>query len=202
MENAAEALKMAGAVMLFVLALSIILFSFSQARQSADTILDYRDRETGYIDAQNYYQMEGTEREVGLETVIPTIFRAYLENYKIVFDGLSRPLYQIKRGTQLINKYTLDLETRNDILYTNVTLGTNETKIEFLKGILNGEYANGRDEFSKKYSVNIPEGSNLYSQLSGKKITECLGVYYQNPEIVSEANRIEKRVITYKITNR
>ena len=44
MENAAEALKMAGAVLLFVLALSVAIVSFGQARETADTILDYRDR--------------------------------------------------------------------------------------------------------------------------------------------------------------
>ena len=32
MENAADALKMAGAVLLFVLALSVIIFSFGQDR--------------------------------------------------------------------------------------------------------------------------------------------------------------------------
>ena len=37
MEKAAEALKMAGAVLLFLLALSIIIFSFGQVRESADT---------------------------------------------------------------------------------------------------------------------------------------------------------------------
>ena len=49
MENAADALKMAGAVLLFVLALSIIIPFFSQARETADMILDIRDRETVYI---------------------------------------------------------------------------------------------------------------------------------------------------------
>ena len=60
MENAAEAIKMAGAVLLFVLALSIILFYFGQVRESADTILDYRDRETMYIDGDYYYEQTGT----------------------------------------------------------------------------------------------------------------------------------------------
>ena len=46
MENAADALKMAGAVLIFVLAISIIIFAFSQARETSDTILNYRDRET------------------------------------------------------------------------------------------------------------------------------------------------------------
>ena len=41
MENAADALEMAGAVLIFVLALSIIIFALGQVRESADTIIDY-----------------------------------------------------------------------------------------------------------------------------------------------------------------
>ena len=98
MENVVDALKMAGAVLLFVLALSIILFSFGQVRESADTILNYRDRETAYINANFYYEGTGTERYVNLETVVPSVFRAYLENYKVVFDGLSAPIYKIRNN--------------------------------------------------------------------------------------------------------
>lgn len=207
MENAAEALKMAGAVMIFVLALSVIIFSFGQARQSADTILDYRDRETAYIDAQDYYEISSTERELGLETIIPSIFRAYLENYKIVFDGLgNEPIYYLKytgQTTSAIPKYTLDIETSQNAVYNNVALGTDERKIEFLKGILMGDFGTGtQDDFENRYKVDLTGCSPLYDRLNDnsiKKITEHLGVYQQNPEVVSEANRVEKRVITYRI---
>ena len=70
MENAADALKMAGAVLLFVLALSVIIFSFGQARENSDIILNYKDRETTYIDGKDYYTTTGTEREVNIETII------------------------------------------------------------------------------------------------------------------------------------
>lgn len=209
MENAAEALKMAGAVMIFVLALSIIIFSFGQARQSADTILDYRDRETAYIDAQDYYETSSTEREVDLETIIPSIFRAYLENYKIVFDGLgNEPIYYLKytgQTTNAIPKYTLDIETSQNALYNNVALGTDERKIEFLKGILIGDFGpeiNAKSNFENRYKVDLTGCRSLYDRLNDnsiRTITEHLGVYQQNPEVVSEANRTEKRVITYRI---
>ena len=82
MENAADALKMAGAVLLFVLALSVIIFSFGQARENSDIILNYKDRETTYIDGKDYYTTTGTEREVSIETIVPAVYRAFLENYK------------------------------------------------------------------------------------------------------------------------
>lgn len=214
MENAAEALKMAGAVMIFVLALSVIIFSFGQARQSADTILDYRDRETAYIDAQDYYEISSIERKVDLETIIPSIFRAYLENYKIVFDGLgNEPIYYLEYivqtqpvvQTQSIPKYTLDIETSQNAKYNNVALGTDERKIEFLKGILMGDFGpeiNAKSIFENRYKVDLTGCRPLYDRLkdnSIRTITEHLGVYQQNPEVVSEANRTEKRVITYRI---
>ena len=49
MENATEALKMAGAVLIFVLARSIIILAFGQVRETSDIILSYKDRETEYI---------------------------------------------------------------------------------------------------------------------------------------------------------
>ena len=39
MENAADALKMAGAVLMFVIALSVSIVSFGQVRQASDVIL-------------------------------------------------------------------------------------------------------------------------------------------------------------------
>lgn len=208
MENAADALKMAGAVLIFVLALSIILLAFGQAREASDTILDYKDRETEYIDGSYYYEASGTERNVNLETIIPSIFRAYLENYKIVFEGLNTPIYTIKnKDGESVNKYTLDLETNFDKSYNNVVLGTNERKAEFIRGILYGDFNNrSKQEFQNDYHIEIPYES-IYDKLTneirqGKKITEHLGVYYQiDDENVPDVNKTEKRIITYKIGN-
>ena len=55
MENAVDALKMAGAVLIFVMALSVSIVAFGQVRETADIILDYKDRETFYIDGDYYY---------------------------------------------------------------------------------------------------------------------------------------------------
>ena len=204
MENAAEAIKMAGAVLLFVLALSIILFSFGQVRENADTILNYRDRETMYIDGDYYYKQTGTERNVNLETIVPSVFRAYLENYKIIFDGLDRPIYKIKnKDGVMVHKYTLDLETNQNLEYKNAVLANKERKTMFLKGIFYGKYEN---EDFQKIGVSLEGCESLYDQLTkkvknGYKIIEYLGVYYQNdnPE-VPDVNKTQKRVITYKIT--
>jgi len=231
MENAADALKIAGAVLIFVLALSVIIFAFTQTRQVSDTILTYRDRDSEYVgtigtdsESSYYYSYNQSERTVGLETAIPTIYRAYLENYKIVFVGLSKPLYKIKHtlDSSLVNKYTIDLEGNVTKKYPNARLANDNEKAVFLKGILYHNYDGvtfdngsihytGVDAFNRKFFVTI-DGScdSIYNQLrSAKRITEYIGVYYQEDsqetddsstqDDVPENNKTEKRVITYKI---
>lgn len=199
MENAADAIKMAGAVLLFVLALSIVIPFFSQARETTDLILDARDRETTYINGNYYYKATGNERQVGWETILPTVMRAYLENYKIVFVGLSDPIYTIKLDGKIIDKYSLDLETNNGTEYENVALANEDQKAEFLCGILYHNKTNYED-FNKKFNIEIGSRS-LSDMLKGKKITEKLGVYYQNDSDIPDVNKTQKRIITYTITN-
>ena len=198
MENAIKALEMAGAVLIFVLAISIIILSFGQVRESADTILDYKDRETVYIEGNYYYEHTEKERVVGLETVIPSIFRAYLENYKIVFvkaDG--KPLY--KRSDTGDEKYSLDLEDDRK----NVTLASNEQKAEFLCGILYRKFKSSEDDFKKTFKITFTSTKSLYEQLNeAETITEFLGEYYQNDsENIQDVNKTPKRIITYKLSN-
>ena len=49
MENATDALKMAFAVFVFIIALSIVFSLISQAKETADTVLFYSDK-TNYYD--------------------------------------------------------------------------------------------------------------------------------------------------------
>lgn len=195
MENAADALKMAGAVLLFVLAISIIILSFGQVRESADTIIDYRDRETSYIDGSFYYDGKDYSRIVGLETIIPSIYRAYLENYKIVFVGLNKPIYKVN-GT---DKYSLNLENIED---NNLALANDEKKAEFLQGVLYGKYNKSKEDFETQFSISIDDNcESIYKQLINKTdIIEYLGVYYQNdnPNVL-ELNKTKKRIITYEV---
>lgn len=99
MENAAEALKMAAFVLIFVLALSISINAFGEVRRTSQIILNYKDREYDY----EYVKGGGTERKVSAETIVPSIYKAYKENYKIVFKttkiSQTKGLYQ-KKNTQ------------------------------------------------------------------------------------------------------
>ena len=88
MENVTDALKIAAFTLIFVVTLTITISSFTEMRQTTQTILDYQDKKFDYTYVEDYKDDSGnlvTERIVGAESIIPTIYRAFLENYKIYF---------------------------------------------------------------------------------------------------------------------
>ena len=214
MENAVDALKMAGAVLMFVIALSVSIVAFGQVRQTADIILDYKDRETVYIDGDYYYEATGLERTVSLETVIPSIFRAYNEQYKIVFEGLTEPIYTYRNSRNIREeRYAIDMDYDGNIINTSDSAQGYTT---FLKKEKYGKKDTNFDLWynTANKTVILPSQS-LYDRLKGKQIKEYLGVYYPSETLdenetttidtnitgeVPDANKQEKRIITYKIT--
>jgi len=84
MENATHALSMAFAVMVFVIALSVAMLSFNSVKQVAD-ILVYSQDETNYYEYQGAKGKGAENRIVGLETIIPTLYKYHKENYTVVF---------------------------------------------------------------------------------------------------------------------
>lgn len=198
MENATEALHIGASVMIFVLALSISISAFGRARETAQLVLNYRDREYDYAYVEN---SETTERIVNAETIVPSIYKAYKENYKIVFKGLDQPVYQ-KRNTEenfarndKIDIYSIDLE--KDVL------GSDEEKERFIRCLLYGsKYPNEIENFEK--SGIFLNKTDFYGTIigTGMKFKESLGVYYQEElqgqTDTPDANRTKKRVITYE----
>lgn len=91
MENAAEALKMAFYVIVFVLALSISISTFSKAKETADMVLTIADDTRYYeydqitIDSIGNSVDSAGSRIVGLETIIPTLYKYDKERYKVIF---------------------------------------------------------------------------------------------------------------------
>lgn len=90
MENAVEALKLAFAVILLTLALSLSINFFSKARATSETVIHASD-ETAYydVDLESRYELPtdtSGNRIVGLETIIPTVYKYDKERYKVVFQ--------------------------------------------------------------------------------------------------------------------
>ena len=210
MENAAEALQMAAAVLIFVLALTIAINSFGQARQTAQLILDNNDREYDYTYVEQNRKPDGTlvtTRIVSLESMIPTIYKAYRENYKIIFDGLTDDEYLYEQRNEegsLEKMYNIDMEY-------GVRLADDRRKLQFIMALLYGDNmeetsGNTFDEISKYFEDSAGvrlKTDGLYDTIKGKTFEESIGVYYQEEakggdvSNVPEANLTQKRVITY-----
>lgn len=230
MENATEALKMAGSVLLFVLALSVIIPLFGQARLTADTVMGYSDREHDYygsdLDEDFFFyksdndvdggdvDKEDKVRTVGIETIIPMIYRSYKENTKILFTkqgGSAYNLYMYRKNGSLQEVNCIDLK------YTSIPAGSEKI---FIDGIVYGDFTRvplkdsnetSTAAFKRTFNVDflmtggIGENQGIYDLLKDKTFKEYLGVYYQedvtndNPDNVPEANKDEKRVVTYEL---
>lgn len=224
MENAVEALKMAGAVLLFVIALSVAILAFTTARESMDKMIKYSDRESLTIenDSRFYYiandndvediskRNDKTRRYVGLETIIPSMYRSVTENFKIIFDfgDSGYYLYENKMGTK-VNKIDWEKD--------KVATGNDKNTIRFLSGIIYGVPNSEETDlttYKNDFMVNLPPRTEcLYNSISnwlanGHKIREDLGTYYMEdvsidgtPSGTPESNKIVKRVITYTFFN-
>ena len=216
MENAVDALKMAAAVLVFVMALGISISSFSQARTTADILIKYTDRET----VTQYTQDTGdTTRIVGAETIIPTIYRAYNENYKILFYNSVGDLIELytkmENGARVYVNY-IDLEKE--------VLGDNRQQDNFIMALLYGtdatlQRADGTEIDFYDFVDGLNSGIDLNSNgiydtiLKGNTFVEKFGVYYQE-ELTTidadtdisdqyedtktpDADKTKKRVISY-----
>lgn len=213
-ENIADALKMAGSVLLFVMGLSIAILAFSQARESMDIVLSYSDRESLSIEGNpRFYYLSkdnDTSRYVGKETIIPAIYRAYKENYKIVFK-FPDDYYLFKQEVK--NAKGLNKEKKISTLdLANQSLSSDLASRQFLNGIIYGdfEYENekSKNDYINKFKI-TPNDISLYQYLTEKestyKIKEYLGTYYiedvNGTSEVNAVNKTEKRVITYEFVN-
>ncbi len=86
MENATDALKIAFGVFVFVIALTVTFSLVSQARQTADVVFEVEDDSKYLADGLEgitYLTAGSTERIVGWETIIPTVYRYDKENYGV-----------------------------------------------------------------------------------------------------------------------
>lgn len=221
MENAVDALKMAAAVLTFVLALGISMSSFSQARETAQILIDYTDRET----VTQYAEDTNTKtRIVEAETIVPAIYRAYKENYRILFyesNGDPIELYKKRENGTTVSVNYIDLERE--------VLGNTRQQDNFIMALLYGmkadlQTADGStiswSDFTSELAMNNSRitlnSQGIYDTiLKGNTFEERFGVYYQedllpenydpdtdigdeyDTEETPDANKTKKRVISY-----
>ena len=204
MENAVEALKIAGAVLLFILALSLSISSLSQANSAVSDITTMYDREFMY----NYMKpSKGLTRTVGVDTIVPTMYEAYEENIKIFFKnstGESIPIYyktnQYGRRVNAEGK-AVDNSNSDAVKVDYIDLAEEGFSAEknaatnHLSMLLAGKSNWENDEDIEKYKNQFIYENGFYDYLSKHTFTESLGEYYQG----NDSTKIKKRIIVYQL---
>ena len=199
MENAAEALKIAFAIMLFVMALTLSMSSFSQATRAVQAIITLRDRESQYTYVNPTANLT---RTVGIETVVSTMYRSYKENIEIYFfeSNGTTPIYLYKAtdSNGNVKKDELNQEIKvASIDFAKESFANQEAAKEFLDVLIGGSNVENWDEIKDKYKNKLINGEiddGLYEKFKNAKFEEQLGEYYQG----SGTTQIKKRVITFK----
>lgn len=206
MENAVDALKMAFAVIVFVMALSISINMFTNARETADLVLHSSDI-TEYMQYEE--AIEGTEsRIVGLETIVPTLYKYYKENYTVVFKNSTgyMEIYSTKTDIELWskgykNKYYKNSSEKKKICAFDVD---DEVKRHEPWTGSNEEYKKNMDVFLSGGKYSFPNGSGKFYEYEGfmtkyknSKFKENLGEYEYNS--TNENDVKKKRIIVYTL---
>ena len=84
MENAVDALKIAFAVLIFVIALSITFSSIAQAKKTSDFILTQMDKTNFYEKMKvDRDELESGGRKVNVDTIISNLYKIKKEAFEI-----------------------------------------------------------------------------------------------------------------------
>ena len=160
MENAVQALKMGAAIMVFTIALATTFMIFSQAREVSDAVFLATDKDTymEYIEGNRIDEMETSfKRTVGLETIIPTLYKYYDEKYNVNI---------IKQNGETIRNFEIGKEV--------VDSRENVRKIidKFVNDELLKKYKNTK--FEESFVEEIYHGNSYTDDFTGETI-EAMG---------------------------
>jgi len=176
MENAVDALKIAFAVMVFTIALTLAISTFSQARETSEAVLFMNDK-TNYYSWEDEVNYSEDKRIVGIEAIIPTLYRYYKENYTVIFElddtGTKLPIYCLDTNdkwsksdtSKQINYFDLNAEIQANCPWVGTVNDIKKNLDLFLYGTTNAGYSSGY-EFSTgsdrkvKYDGFIEEYAN------------------------------------------
>lgn len=211
MENAVRALEYAFAVLIFIIGLSASIYLLSEVKTTSDIVFSRVDTQRFYVDAEipedeltDNGNIKYNGRIVNIETIVPTLYRYYKENYIVEFYDLA--------GNNII-KFDLSEETTTRQLWTaNPEVDAKKRLDIFLNGgtsgIINSQTYNISDDiaFVKEENGNdiikLSDKNNivkygLYNYCKDKKFSE---EYAYVPEVSEQKidEDITRIVIRYK----
>ena len=190
MENAAEALKLAGFTLLFVIALSVAMMTIMQAKRTSEQIITYSDK-TNYsstIDVDTSKQDASGNRIVSVYDIIPTLYRYNQEKYIVLFEDTNgQPLTVYKGEIKANNSATEPLSYLNGELeaYKQAKWLQSTTTVKEHVGVIVQKLLNMNN---KNYVESLHTTNNAYENNS------------EDSNIPQKDSDTPIKVITYKQT--
>lgn len=188
MENASDALIMAGQILIFIVALTVCLSSFTNVRAEVNRIVGENEEIRFAKDGETYVNFieskkGSANRVVEADTIVTSLYRAIKENY-VVYIKFTDPtsIHNIE-GNDYISKITATqtnsvTQINEGDLLIKVTIGT-DTNQDVDKVLKDGN-----------------DGGRLFEELRKYKFKEYLGEYQDSSDVTSE-NKQTYRIITY-----
>lgn len=231
-DNASTALIMAFSVIVFVMALSLAMFMFSKVTNTSEALVQYSDATRFYDNIKLVEEEVGkdyTERLVSSDTIIPTLYRYYKENFCVkIYDADSNLIQIFDVNLEgKVNNAVADTEAKADstkskqienyalkkvyndstkpyYLFAAPWLGNTEnvkTRIDF--------FVNGKSGYINNEYVDYRENAFYKARMDKKQFRERFISYSYSGEtmetedgdiLVTGANEKDKIVIIYTMT--
>lgn len=201
MENAAEALKMTAAVLIFIIAIATSFSIFGTAKQTSDSIITMRDKqaylESAEVDNGILYTSStaiksGTingvnnngDRLVGKEDVYSTIYRYAKEKYGVTIMNTSGKIYaRFDSNTENVMRQYGNIESLDEYLkILEKNLKTNYTQNVQLT----------EDKLKNLYKITTQNKEN------GNYKTTCGAPWYGNDEEIQKRINVNINGGTYE----
>ncbi len=136
MENATDALKMAFAVFMFIVALSVVFSLMTKIKDTADTVLWYSDK-TNYYSWSNEKTDNG--RTVGEDTVISALYTQVKEKVFVqIREGENLETFEPSSMEEVVNK-------KQDYINKYLSEGTKTYKEKIMEITTGGVYRTAED---------------------------------------------------------
>lgn len=203
MENASDALIMAGEMLIFIVALTVCISSFTKVRVEIDKIVGQKEtvqmaKNEENQEYVNYIKSKKNNsiRVVGAETLFPSMYRAIKENYVIYIKLKDYQDDYIKNSGIVLTTATKDVSAiirnsdgttssskviNNDDSIIKITIGSKTAKIN-----------------QNVNAILKDNGKKFFNYIKEKEFYEYLGEYQDWAETgVSSEDRAIHRIITY-----
>ena len=189
MENASDALIMAGQVLIFLVALTVCISSFTTVRTEVNRIVGQTEEVRMAKDGDTYINFmssknNSSNRVVGAETVVTSMFRAIKENYVIYIK-----LKNASDIGRLDRKYITTMQATIDknVNGKNI-IKQGDTLIKVTIG------ADSNQDVDK--ALKSMDGGKLFEVIRSKSFNEYLGEYQKDTQTTTENKKVN-RIITY-----